>query len=102
MEKEYTGQLAYVEYLKDDITSKLSELDISQVKNRLKQYSEALNDLEDAKNKYAEKCLKSDLDRNSTLEWVEKQNPQIKSLNELKSTLENTLAGLEKQHIKPN
>ena len=48
------------------------------------------------KKKYVEKCLKSDLDRNSTLGWVEKQNPQIKSLNELKSTLENTLAGLEK------
>ena len=41
-----------------------------------------------------EECLKSDVERNSALEWVRQQTPIIKSLTDLKPTLEDTLKGL--------
>ena len=83
-----------MDFLKDEISRQLPELDISQVENRLKQYCEGLNKLDEIKNLYVEECLNSDLERNQTLDWVHQQTPIIKSLNELKLTPEDTLKGL--------
>ena len=95
MEKDYKSQLAYLDFLRDEITEQLPELDIIEVENRIKQYCDSLNKLDEIKNMYVEECLKSDIERNQTLEWVTQQKPVFKSLTELKSVLDETLRGLK-------
>ena len=73
MERTYNAHLAYIEYLKDEITEQLPELDITEVENRLKQYCDGLNKLDEYKNSYVEECLRSDLERNQTLAWGSEQ-----------------------------
>ena len=91
---EYNDHRAYTEYLRDSIVEELGELDMSQVDNRLIKYENALNKLDDLKDKYVEVMLKNDAERNTALEFVNQQKPVIKSLIELKSTLQSTLKAM--------
>ena len=98
MEQKYKAQLAYLEFLNSEIKEELSELDISEVENRLQQYNEALLCLDSIKNMFVSESLNNDLERNQTLEWVRAQKPVIKGLSELKTNLEETLKGLQKKN----
>ena len=95
MNNSFENQLSFMQFLKEEISSQIPSLDVSQIKNRLKQYCENLDKLDEVKNHYVEEALKSDSDRNTVLEWVETQRPKIKSLIELKTTLEEVLKGME-------
>ena len=96
MEQSYKAHLAYLEFLNSQIKEELSELDISEVENRLQQYNEGLLKLDGLKNMYVSECLNNDMERNMTLDWVTQQKPVIKALSELKTNLDETLKGLQK------
>ena len=96
MESSYKAQLAFLEYLSSEIKEQISELDISEVENRLQQYNEGLLKLDGLKNMYVSECLNNDIERNTTLDWVNQQKPIIKALSEFKTNLEETLKGLQK------
>ena len=49
MEKDYKSQLAFLEFLRDEITEQLPELDTIVVENRIKQYCDSLNKLDEIK-----------------------------------------------------
>ena len=91
---KYNEHLAYTEYLKEGIINEIAELDIGQVENKFIKYEKALNKLDDLKDEYVETMLKNEAERNTALEWVNQQKSIIKSLSELKSTLQSTLKGM--------
>ena len=72
MENSYKAQLAFLEYLSSEIKEQISELDISEVENRLQQYNEGLLKLDGLKNMYVSECLNNDMERNTTLDCTEK------------------------------
>ena len=56
---EYNAQVAFVEYLKNDISDELEELGIGEVENRLNQYQIALNKVNELKNMCVDIMLKT-------------------------------------------
>ena len=95
MEQAYKTQLAYLEFMSEEIKAELPELDVLEVENKLEQYSRGLLKLDEFKNSYVNECLENEVERNQTISWVEKQKPVIKSLGQLKTLLKDTLSGLK-------
>ena len=98
---EYNAQIAFVEYLKNDISEELGDLDIGDVNNRLNQYEIALNKVNELKNMCVDIMLKNDAERAEALDWSTQQRAVVKPLLDFKKELQATLKGLrltEKQN----
>ena len=93
---EYNAQIAFAEYLKNDISDELGELGIGEIENRLNQYEIALNKVNELKNKCVDVMLKNDAERNDALDWGKQQRGVVKSLSDFKTELQTTLKGLRR------
>ena len=91
---EYNAQIAFVEYLKNDITEELRDLGIREVENRLNQYEMALNKVNELKNMCVDIMLKNDAQRTEALDWSTQQRAVAKPLSDFKTELQTTLKGL--------
>ena len=91
---EYNAQIAFVEYLKNDITEELADLGIREIENRLNQYETALNKVNELKNMCVDTMLKNEAERHEALDWGKQQRGVAKSLSDFKTELQSTLKGL--------
>ena len=86
---EYNAQIAFVEYLKNDITEELRDLGIREVENRLNQYEMALNKVNELKNMCVDIMLKNDAQRTEALDWSTQQRAVAKPLSDFKNRTSN-------------